>query len=232
MEKKKPLIQLTGVTRTYQLGNEVIHALNNVSLAVDQGEYLAITGPSGSGKSTLVNIIGGIDTPSKGTVSVGGNNLSDLNDNMLSAYRNQYIGFVFQSFNLQEANTVLENVMLPLVFSGIRPEERKERAKLCLEQVGLGHRLGHKPTELSGGQQQLTAIARALVTNPRILIADEPTGNLDSTHSMQIYQILQGINAAGTTVLVVTHNANMAHLAKRVVQMNDGVLAEIAGEHL
>lgn len=225
----KPLIKLHDVTRTYKLGNETIHALDHVSISVEAGEYLAITGPSGSGKSTLVNMIGGIDSPTSGTISVGGNNLSKLNDDKLSAYRNLFIGYIFQSFNLQETNTVLENVMLPLIFSGVSPSERHKRAVACLEQVGLGHRLHHKPTELSGGQQQLTAIARALVTNPKILIADEPTGNLDSAHSMQIYQILEKINAEGTTILAVTHNVNMANLAKRVVQMNDGRLSELAG---
>lgn len=222
------IIELQHVTRTYRLGDEVLHALHNVNFKVKEGDYVAITGPSGSGKSTLVNIIGGTDTPTAGSAIVDGHNLSHMHDDALSAYRNQYIGFVFQSFNLQASSTVLENVALPLVFAGVKPEERNKRAIECLELVGLRDRYNHKPSELSSGQQQLTAIARALVTNPKILIADEPTGNLDSAHGTKIYQILQKINDAGTTLLVVTHDANMAHLAGRIVQMTDGKLTEVS----
>lgn len=223
------IIELRNVIRTYKLGDETIRALHKVNFKVKTGDYVAITGASGSGKSTLVNIIGGLDTPTGGTVTVDKHNLSHLKDDSLSVYRNQYIGFVFQSFNLLPHDTVLENVALPLVFSGVKPEERKKRAAECLNLVGLSHRLNHKPAELSSGQQQLAAIARALITNPQILIADEPTGNLDSGHGAEVYSIIQKINSAGTTVLVVTHDVNMAHLAGRIVQMSDGKLTELSG---
>jgi len=221
------IIELDKVTRTYNLGGELIYALNSVNFKVKRGEYIVIVGPSGSGKSTMVNIIGGLDTPSSGTVEVGGHNLSHMHDDELSAYRNQTVGFVFQSFNLQPANSILENVMLPLVLSGVRFEERKKLAIEYLEMVGLGHRLDHKPSELSSGQQQLAAIARALITQPKILIADEPTGNLDSTRGQEVLTALDQINKQGTTLLVVTHDANMAHLANRIVQMTDGKLTEV-----
>jgi putative ABC transport system ATP-binding protein len=227
MAESKSIIELQKVTRTYRLESEVIHALNDVTFKVKPGEHVSITGPSGSGKSTLVNIIGGLDTPTSGTVVVDGQNLSNMHDDKLSAYRNQTIGFVFQSFNLQPANTILENVMLPLVFSGVEPEERKKRATEYLNTVGLGNRLDHKPNQLSSGQQQLTAIARALITQPKILIADEPTGNLDSARGQEILEILHKINEQGTTLLVVTHDPNTAHLSDRIVQMSDGRLTEL-----
>lgn len=221
------IIKLQHVTRTYKLGGEIIYALNDVSLRVRDGEYVVIIGPSGSGKSTMVNIIGGLDTPSSGDVEVGGRNLSRMHDDELSAYRNQTVGFVFQSFNLQPANSILENVMLPLVLAGTKSDERKKLAVEYLNMVGLGHRLDHKPSELSSGQQQLAAIARALITQPKILIADEPTGNLDSKRGQEILTALNQINDQGTTLLVVTHDPNMAHLADRIVQMNDGKLTEV-----
>lgn len=221
------IIELRNVTRTYKLGGEVIHALNNVTFEVKQGEYIVIIGPSGSGKSSLVNIIGGLDTPSSGTVEVGGHNLSRMHDDELSAYRNRTVGFVFQSFNLQPANSILENIMLPMILSGVKPEERKKLAVEYLKMVGLSHRLDHKPNELSSGQQQLAAIARALIMQPKILIADEPTGNLDSARGQEILDALRQINDQGTTLLVVTHDPNMAHLADRIVQMNDGKLTEV-----
>lgn len=224
---KSSIIKLNGVTRTYKLGDEVIHALDNVSLSVQEGEYIAITGPSGSGKSTLINIIGGLDTPTSGTVVIDEQDLSGMHDDKLSAYRNRTIGFVFQSFNLQPNNTILENVMLPLILAGVSPNERKNKAKKYLQMVGLAERLDHKPTELSSGQQQLTAIARALAGQPKILIADEPTGNLDSLRGQEILDILQKINDQGTTLLVVTHDPNTAHLADRIVQMSDGRLTEL-----
>lgn len=227
MAKSKSIIELQKVTRTYRLESEIIYALNDVTLKVKPGEYIAITGPSGSGKSTLVNIIGGLDTPTSGTVVVDGHDLSDMHDDKLSIYRNQTIGFVFQSFNLQANNTILENVMLPLILSGVKPEERKKRAIEYLRTVGLSTRLDHKPSELSSGQQQLAAIARALITQPKILIADEPTGNLDSARGQEILGILHKINQQGTTLLVVTHDPNMAHLADRIVQMGDGRLTEL-----
>lgn len=221
------IIKLHNVTRTYNLGGEVIYALNKVSLEVKQGEYLVIIGPSGSGKSSMVNIIGGLDTPTSGTVEVDGHNLSHMHDNELSAYRNQTVGFVFQSFNLQPANSILDNVMLPLVLSGAKPDKRRELAIEYLKMVGLGHRLDHRPSELSSGQQQLAAIARALIMQPKILIADEPTGNLDSARGQEILTALNQINEQGTTLLIVTHDPNMAHLADRIVQMNDGKLTEV-----
>ncbi len=221
------IIELEHVTRTYRPGSEVIYALNDVSLNIKPGDYVAITGASGSGKSTLVNIIGGLDTPTSGTVVVDSNNLSSMHDDKLSTYRNQTIGFIFQSFNLQPTNTILENVMLPLVLSGVKLEERKKLATEYLHTVGLGNRLNHKPNELSSGQQQLAAIARALVGQPKILIADEPTGNLDTARSQEIFNILRKINDQGTTLLVVTHDPNMAHLADRIVQMSDGQLTEV-----
>jgi len=209
------------------MGGEPIYALHNVNLKVSRGEYLAVTGPSGSGKSTLANVIGGLDTPSSGSIIVGGRDLSHMRDDALSVYRNQTIGFVFQSFHLQSANTILENVMLPLVFSGVKHEERKKRALEYLHLVGLDKRVKHKPSELSSGQQQLVAIARALIIQPKIIIADEPTGNLDSVRSLEIFHTLQKINDQGTTLLVVTHDPNMAHLADRIVQMNDGKLSSL-----
>ncbi len=223
----KPIIELQKVTRTYRLGSEVIHALNSVSLQINEGEYIAITGASGSGKSTLVNVIGGLDSPNSGTVVVDKHDLSNMHDDKLSVYRNKTIGFVFQSFNLQPNNTIVENVMLPLVLSGVKPEERKKRATEYLNTVGLGSRLDHRPSQLSSGQQQLTAIARALIGQPKILIADEPTGNLDSLRGQEILEILQKINDQGTTLIVVTHDPNTAHLADRILQMSDGRLTEL-----
>jgi putative ABC transport system ATP-binding protein len=223
----EPIIDLQKVTRVYQLGGGAIYALNDVSFKVQPGEYIAITGPSGSGKSTLANVIGGLDTPTSGSVVVGGHNLSHMHDDALSIYRNQTIGFIFQSFNLQPNNTIVDNVMLPMVFAGVGLEERRKRALEYLHSVGLDKRLNHKPTELSSGQQQLAAIARALVMQPQILIADEPTGNLDSARGLEIFEMLHKINEQGTTVLVITHDPNMAHLADRIVQMGDGKLTEM-----
>ena len=174
------LISIQNLTKTYKLGGEVLNALDNVSFKVNPGEFVAITGPSGSGKSTLANIIGGLDRPTSGSVVVDSNDLSHIQDGKLSEYRNHYIGYIFQSFNLQGTQTALENVMLPLVFSRMKSKERKKRATECLEAVGLGDRLKHKPNQLSGGQRQRVAIARALAVKPSIIIADEPTGNLDS----------------------------------------------------
>ncbi len=223
----EPIIQLDKVSRTYQLGSEAIHALDNVDFAVKDGEYVTITGASGSGKSTLANVIGGLDTPNSGTVVVDGHDLSHMRDDALSIYRNRTIGFVFQSFNLQPNNTILENVTLPMVFAGVPREERHKRALEYLHMVGLDKRLGHKPSQLSSGQQQLAAIARSLVMQPKILIADEPTGNLDSARGLEIFQMLQKVNDAGTTLLVITHDPNMAHMADRIVQMGDGKLTEM-----
>lgn len=220
------LIELKNVTKTYKLGDETLNALDNVSFSVNEGEFIAITGPSGSGKSTLANIIGGLDKPNSGSVVVEGNELAHTRDAKLSTYRNQHIGLVFQSFNLQGNNTALENVMLPLVFGKMKNKLRKARAKECLEAVGLGDRLKHKPGQLSGGQRQRVAIARALAGNPKIIIADEPTGNLDSAKGQEIMKLLGELNKKGITLLIITHDTNVARLAHRIVTIHDGKITE------
>lgn len=219
------LIELKGITKTYHLGDETLNALDNISLNIQSGEFVAIIGPSGSGKSTLANIIGGLDRPSNGSVVVDGNDLSHVRDNTLSDYRNRHIGFVFQSFNLQGSQTAIENVMLPLVFSRVKPKERKARAIECLQQVGLGDRLNHRPSQLSGGQRQRVAIARALAGKPSIIIADEPTGNLDTARGDEIMKLLKDLNKEGLTLLIITHDMNVAHQAHRIIQIKDGRVA-------
>jgi len=220
------MIQLDHITRTYRLGDEVIHALNDVSFSVRPGEFVAIIGPSGSGKSTLANIIGGLDRPTSGTVIVDGNNLSKDRDTKLSEYRNHHVGFIFQSFNLQNDISALDNVMMPLLFSKIRRAERRKRAQECLRAVGLADRMKHKATELSGGQRQRVAIARALAVRPSIIIADEPTGNLDTARGQEIMTLLKNLNKKGMTLLVITHDLTVAKQASRVVQILDGRLQE------
>lgn len=220
------IIELRNVTRTYHLGDEVLNALDNVNFNVQAGEFVAITGPSGSGKSTLANIIGGLDKPSSGTVVVDGADVSREKDGKLSDYRNKHIGFVFQSFNLQGNQTALQNVMLPLVLARMKPKDRKARATECLQVVGLGERIKHKPSQLSGGQRQRVAVARALATKPNIIIADEPTGNLDSARGEEIMKLLKDLNKQGITLLVITHDMNVAKQASRVVQIHDGKLLE------
>jgi putative ABC transport system ATP-binding protein len=224
-----PVIELRGVSRTYKLGDETLKALDNVSFSVQPGEFIAITGPSGSGKSTLANVIGGLDTPTSGTVMVDGQDLSHTRDSALSSYRNQHIGFIFQSFNLQGTNTALENVMLPLVFARMKNNDRKARAKECLVAVGLGDRMQHKPGQLSGGQRQRVAIARALAVNPKIIIADEPTGNLDTTKGQEIMKLLSDLNKQGITLIIITHDQNIAGQAQRIVEIQDGKIVERAG---
>ncbi|MBI3624120.1 ABC transporter ATP-binding protein [Candidatus Saccharibacteria bacterium] len=223
------MIELKGVTKTYRLGDETLNALDGVSFRVNSGEFVAITGPSGSGKSTLANIIGGLDHPNNGSVVVDGNELAHTRDSKLSTYRNQHVGFVFQSFNLQANNTALENVMLPLVFAHMKNKDRKARAKACLQAVGLGDRMKHKPTQLSGGQRQRVAIARALAANPKIIIADEPTGNLDSARGQEIMKVLTNLNRQGITLLVISHDDSVARLADRVVAIHDGKITERRG---
>lgn len=220
------IISLQAVTRTYHLGDEVLNALDAVTFSVEPGEFVAITGPSGSGKSTLANIIGGLDRPTSGRVIVDGNDLSHIRDRKLSDYRNQHIGFVFQSFNLQGTQTALENVMLPLVFARMKPRARRARATECLQAVGLGDRLKHKPNQLSGGQRQRVAIARALAAKPNIIIADEPTGNLDTARGQEIMKLLHSLNAQGITLIVITHDLNIARQASRIVQIKDGHIME------
>lgn len=220
------LIQIQGVTKTYKLGEEVLHALANVTLTINAGEFVAITGPSGSGKSTLANIIGGLDLPDSGTIKVNNEDLSKVNDANLSHYRNQYIGFVFQSFNLQPSYTALENVLLPLVFAKIPNKQRVERAKECLTMVGLADRMRHLPTQLSGGQRQRVSIARALANKPQVIIADEPTGNLDSQRGAEIMQLLKELNKQGITLIIITHDQSIAKEADRILEIHDGKLTE------
>jgi len=221
------IIQLQNIKRTYKLGDEVLNALDNVSFSVNKGEFVAITGPSGSGKSTLANVIGGLDTPDAGTVLIDGQDISKVRDSKLSGYRNEHIGFVFQSFNLQGHETALENVMMPMVFAHKKRKDRRARAKECLEAVGLGDRLKHKPSQLSGGQRQRVAIARALANNPSIIIADEPTGNLDSAKGLEIITLLKKLNKEqGITLLIITHDMSVAKLAGRVIEIHDGHLSE------
>jgi putative ABC transport system ATP-binding protein len=221
------IIQLVNVNKTYKTGDEKLHVLNDVSLSIRSGEFIAIIGPSGSGKSTLANVIGGIDTFESGSVTVDGIPLAKARDRALSNYRNQKVGFVFQSFNLQGNHTALENVCMPLLFAGIRKKERRSRGEETLELVGLGDRMKHKATELSGGQRQRVAIARALVTKPSILIADEPTGNLDSARGVEIMGLLRELNERERiTLIVVTHDMHIADQADRVLFMQDGVIRE------
>ncbi len=217
-----PLIETRDLWKTYVMGDEEIHALRGVSIAIDRGEYVAIMGPSGSGKSTLMNLIGCLDTPSKGTYLLNGKEVSEMNDNELARIRNEEIGFVFQTFNLLPRATALHNVELPLVYAGISKKDRLERATAALDKVELTHRMTHRPNELSGGQRQRVAIARALVNNPSILLADEPTGNLDSKTGIEIMALFARLHQAGNTIIVVTHEADIAAYAHRVIAIRDG----------
>ena len=216
------MIEVKGVSKVYKMGKEQFTALSDVSLKVEKGEYVAVIGPSGSGKSTLMHIIGGLDTPTVGSVSIEGQDISKLKDKKLSKYRNEKIGFVFQAFNLENSQTALENVMMPLIFAGVKKSERKKRALEALDTVGLKDFYKHKPNEMSGGQRQRVSIARALVNNPQIVFADEPTGNLDSKSSESIMELFKEINDKGFTIIMVTHNPEEANKAKRVVKIMDG----------
>jgi putative ABC transport system ATP-binding protein len=216
------LIETRDLWKTYQMGDEEIHALRGVSIAIERGEYVAIMGPSGSGKSTLMNLIGCLDTPSKGTYLLNDKEVSQMNDNELARIRNEEIGFVFQTFNLLPRATALHNVELPLVYAGIPKKERLELAKAAIAKVELTHRMTHKPNELSGGQRQRVAIARALVNNPSILLADEPTGNLDSKTGVEIMALFARLHQSGNTIIVVTHEADIAAYAHRVIAIRDG----------
>jgi putative ABC transport system ATP-binding protein len=218
------VIQTNGISRIYKMGSEVIHALQSISIFIDRGEYVAFMGPSGSGKSTLMNIIGCLDSPSGGQYVLNGRDVSDLSENELAEIRNKEIGFVFQTFNLLPRATSLENVALPLIYAGIGKSEREERAHQTLASVGLGDRSGHKPNELSGGQRQRVAIARALVNNPSIILADEPTGNLDSKTSHDIMDLFQDLHNRGNTIIMVTHEDDIAHCAHRIVRLRDGLI--------
>ena len=217
-----PLIETRDLWKTYRMGDEDIHALRGVSIAIERGEYVAIMGPSGSGKSTLMNLIGCLDTPSKGTYLLNDKEVSQMNDNELARIRNEEIGFVFQTFNLLPRATALHNVELPLVYAGMGKKERLEQAKAAIEKVELTHRMTHKPNELSGGQRQRVAIARALVNNPSILLADEPTGNLDSKTGVEIMALFARLHQGGNTIILVTHEADIAAYAHRVIAIRDG----------
>jgi putative ABC transport system ATP-binding protein len=216
------LIQTNDLWKTYVMGTEEVHALRGVSISIERGEYVAIMGPSGSGKSTLMNLIGCLDTPTKGTYLLNGKQAGQMNDDELARIRNEEIGFVFQTFNLLPRATALHNVELPLIYAGITAKARRERATTALEKVELGNRMHHKPNELSGGQRQRVAIARALVNNPSILLADEPTGNLDSKTGVEIMGVFQRLHDAGNTIILVTHEPDVAAYAQRAIHIRDG----------
>lgn len=216
------LISMRNIWKTYQMGTEELHALRDVSFKVEKNEYLAIIGPSGSGKSTLMNLIGCLDSPSKGEYWINGNRVSEMTDDELARIRNKEVGFVFQTFNLLARATALHNVELPLIYAGMRAAERNEKARAALESVELGDRVMHRPNELSGGQRQRVAIARALVNHPSILLADEPTGALDSKTSVEIMHLFEKLHEEGNTIILVTHEPEVAERAHRVITIRDG----------
>ncbi|HAA13936.1 MAG TPA: macrolide ABC transporter ATP-binding protein [Cytophagales bacterium] len=218
------VIQTTEISKEYVMGAETVRALKSISININRGEYVAFMGPSGSGKSTLMNIIGCLDTPSGGQYILNGNDVSDLTENELAEIRNHEIGFVFQTFNLLPRSSALENVALPLVYAGLSKSDRLDRAQEILESVGLGDRSKHKPNELSGGQRQRVAIARALVNSPSIILADEPTGNLDTKTSYEIMELFQRLHDEGNTIIMVTHEDDIAHYAHRIVWLRDGLI--------
>ena len=219
------LIDIKNVKKIYDLGAEKIHALDGVSLKIERGEYIAIMGPSGSGKSTIMNILGCLDTPTSGSYHFEGEEVSRMDDNQLAGIRNEKIGFVFQTFNLLPRISSLQNVELPLIYGGVSLESRRKRASLVLERVGLGDRVNHKPNELSGGQRQRVAVARALANQPSIILADEPTGNLDSKTGEEIMVLFNQIHEAGNTIILVTHEEYIAENANRIIRLHDGLIA-------
>lgn len=218
------IIVIKNIQKAYKIGKETIYALRDVSLTVKKNEYVALMGPSGSGKSTLMNMLGCLDSPTSGEYILNGHSVATMSDNELAEIRNKQIGFIFQTFNLLPRATTLENVALPLVYAGLPKADREKRAMLVLEQVGLGNRVTHKPNELSGGQRQRVAIARALVNNPAIILADEPTGNLDTKTSIEIMGLLEEIHNNGNTIIVVTHEEDIAMHAHRIVRLRDGLV--------
>ena len=219
-----PVIDIENITKDYVMGEEIVRALRGVSLQIRRNEYLAVMGPSGSGKSTLMNMLGCLDTPTSGRYEFNGRNVAEMDDDELAAIRNREIGFVFQTFNLLPRATSLRNVELPLIYAGMDPESREERATQALTDVGLGDRIQHKPNELSGGQRQRVAIARALVNNPSIILADEPTGNLDSKTGEEIMALLEDLYQRGHTIILVTHERDIAAHARRTIHLRDGVV--------
>ncbi len=222
MEGGRPLISLSGITKIYQMGDQAVHALDGVDLIVHRNEYVAIMGPSGSGKSTLMNIVGCLDSATDGKYVLNGRDVSHMSDNELAAIRNKEVGFVFQTFNLLPRVNCLQNVELPLIYSGMRRSVRREQARTALVNVGLEDRIDHKPNELSGGQRQRVAVARALVNNPSLVLADEPTGNLDTRTGAEIMDLFEELYERGNTILVVTHEETVARHARRIVRFLDG----------
>ncbi len=216
------LIEARSLEKTYRMGDEVVHALDKVTLSVPRGDYCAVIGPSGSGKSTLMNVIGGLDSPSAGSLVINGADLGALDDEGLAGFRNRTIGFVFQSFNLLPRLTAMQNVELPMLYAGMAPTERHERATQLLDRVGLAQRKTHRPTQLSGGQQQRVAIARALACHPAVILADEPTGALDTATTNEILALFRELNREGATIIIVTHEQEVAHAARRIIEMRDG----------
>jgi putative ABC transport system ATP-binding protein len=220
----KAIIQIEGITKFYKVGTQTVKALRGVDLTIGSNEYVAIMGPSGSGKTTLMNILGCLDTPTGGVYVLNGTDVSKMNDDELAGVRNKEIGFVFQTFNLLPRYSALDNVMLPLIYAGCTSEEREERAIKALNNVGLSDRMNHNPNELSGGQRQRVAVARALINNPSIILADEPTGNLDSKTSIDIMNLFEDIYKQGNTIIVVTHEEDIAKHARRIVRLRDGLI--------
>jgi putative ABC transport system ATP-binding protein len=229
MSEPQRLIEIKGLRRWYTMGGEVVNALQDVSFRIDYGEFVAIIGPSGSGKSTLMNMLGCLDVPNEGSYFLDGQEVGRLSENRLAKIRNEKIGFIFQGFNLLPRLTALENVELPLIYRGVPGKQRREMARSSLEKVGLGERMNHRPAELSGGQQQRVAIARALAGNPPVLLADEPTGALDSKTGKEIMDMMKLLNSQGHTIILITHDLDIAKQAKRVIRIQDGRIIEDRG---